>query len=389
MRGHGEGSTTGEELLLDRDEALGTIDGLLRDAAAGRGGLLLIDGVPGIGKSALVRAACTRARTAGLQVYTAQGSELERAHGFGVVRQLFEPVVTALGSDDRHHFNTGAARLAISVLEPNPGPAITTPFAALHGLHWLVADLASAAPVLLAVDDAHWVDTPSLEWLAYLEHRLEGLCAAIVVASRAAPLDSLDGRPTRLLSRAATAVMCPAPLGPESVTTLAAAMLRTEPDPVFISACHLATAGNPFAVCEVLRELAIAGISPNATAAARLTTRAPPAVARDLLVRLAPLGTHATEVARALAMLRPTAELRLVAHLAGLAPKVASEAADGLAAAGVLLPGRPLRFTHPLLRTAVEEDMPAGARSRLHEQAAALLAAEGDDAEVIAAHLMV
>jgi DNA-binding CsgD family transcriptional regulator len=389
-RGSGKpGPTTGRDLLLDRDEALAAIDGLLEGTADGRGGLLLIEGAPGIGKSSLVRAACTRAGGVGLRVYAAQGSELERGHGFGVVRQLFEPVVAAMGKGDRHRLATGAARLALPILEPSPGPAATTPFAAMHGLHWLVADLAANAPVLLAVDDAHWVDTPSLEWLAYLQHRLEGLCTAVVVATRAAPVDSLDGRPARLLSRAATAVVRPLPLSVESVAALAEAMLGTAPDPTFASDCHRATAGNPFAVREVLRELAVTGIAPTAAAGARLTTRAPPAVARDLLLRLAPLGSPATEVARALAMLGTSADLRLVADLAELPPGVASKAADGLAAAGVLRPGRPLRFAHPLLRAAVEEEMPDGARSRLHDRAAALLAAEGADVEAVAAHLMV
>ncbi|MGH9065185.1 MAG: helix-turn-helix transcriptional regulator [Acidimicrobiales bacterium] len=388
MRGQGEGPTTGRDLLLDRDVALATIDGLLEDATDGRGGLLLIEGAPGIGKSSLVRAACRRARGAGLQVYAAQGSELERGHGFGVVRQLFEPLVAAMANGDRHRLATGATRLALPVLEPSPGPAATTPFAALHGLHWLVADLADDAPVLLAVDDAHWVDTPSLEWLAYLQHRLDGLCTAVVVATRVAPVDSFEGRPARLLSRAATAIVRPLPLSVEAVAALAEVILGTEPDPAFASGCHLATAGNPFAVREVLRELAVAGIAPTASAGACLTTRAPPAVARDLLVRLAPLGSPATELARALAMLRPSAELRLVADLARLPPQVASGAADGLVAAGVLLSGRPLRFAHPLLRAAVEEEMPDGVRSRLHERAAALLAAEDADVEAVAAHLM-
>lgn len=389
MTGRRDEPITGGDLLLDRGEALMVIGELLEAAEAGRGGLLLIEGAPGIGKTSLVRAACTRARDAGMQVYASQGSELERGHGFGVVRQLFGPMIAAMGEGARRRLARGATRLALPVLEPSPGPTGTAPFAALHGLHWLVADLAAHAPVLLAVDDAQWVDTPSLEWLAYLQHRLDGVCAAVVAATRIAPLDSFDGRPTRLLSRAATAVVRPTPLRVESVAALVEAVFGTEADPEFSTACHLATAGNPFVLREVLRELALAGAHPTAATGARITRRAPPAVARDLLLRLAPLGPAAAEVARALAMLGPSAELRLVSQLAELPTEVASDAADGLAAADVLMPGRPLRFTHPLLRAAVEEDMPWAVRSRLHKRAAAILAGDGADAEAVAAHLTV
>ena len=48
-------------------------------------------------------------------------------------------------------------------------------FATLHGLYWFVAGLCSGAPTLLAVDDTHWSDLPSLRFLAYLARRLDGL----------------------------------------------------------------------------------------------------------------------------------------------------------------------------------------------------------------------
>jgi hypothetical protein len=85
------------------------------------------------------------------------------------------------------------------------------PFAALHGLYWLVANLAIPGPIVLACDDLHWADEPSLRWLVYFCHRLEGLPAlvaghhppttpgALAAAGRAAR----DGRGTDSVSRAA------------------------------------------------------------------------------------------------------------------------------------------------------------------------------------------
>ena len=88
-------------------------------------------------------------------------------------------------------------------------------FAVLHGLYWLVANLAVIRPLLIAVDDAQWADEPSLRWLAYLAPRLEGLAAGMLVAVRqgdpavmAAPL---------LAVRAEAAVVRPALLSQAGV----------------------------------------------------------------------------------------------------------------------------------------------------------------------------
>ena len=56
----------------------------------------------------------------------------------------------------------------------------------LHGLYWLTVNLADRRPLLIAVDDAHWADEPSLRWLAYLAPRLEGPAVALLVALRPA-----------------------------------------------------------------------------------------------------------------------------------------------------------------------------------------------------------
>ena len=57
-------------------------------------------------------------------------------------------------------------------------------FAVLHGLYWLVANLATEAPLVLLVDDVHWADPPSLRFLVYLAARLEGLAATVIASVR-------------------------------------------------------------------------------------------------------------------------------------------------------------------------------------------------------------
>src|SRR3954447_18268066 len=102
--------------LLERDGELEAIHAALARSARGFGALVMIDGSAGVGKTALLDAARTAAEDAGLLVLRARGAELERAFGFGVVRQLFDGVLRADGFDPAALF-TGAARFAAPLLE--------------------------------------------------------------------------------------------------------------------------------------------------------------------------------------------------------------------------------------------------------------------------------
>ena len=79
--------------LLERSVELGVIRAAVEAVAAGEGRAVVVEGPAGIGKTALVAAARENAREAGLRPLAARGTELERAFGFGVVRQLLEPAV--------------------------------------------------------------------------------------------------------------------------------------------------------------------------------------------------------------------------------------------------------------------------------------------------------
>jgi hypothetical protein len=85
--------------LRDRDRELSAVGALLDDAASGVGGLLLVEGEAGIGKTGIVRAAGALARASGLQVLGARGSELEFELAFGLVREMFSEPIRAAGAD--------------------------------------------------------------------------------------------------------------------------------------------------------------------------------------------------------------------------------------------------------------------------------------------------
>jgi hypothetical protein len=99
--------------LLERSDELGAIRAGAQAVAAGEGFAVVVEGPAGIGKTALVAAALAEAREVGLRSLAACGSELERAYGFGVARQLLEPAVHA---GDGAAFE-GAARYAAVLLD--------------------------------------------------------------------------------------------------------------------------------------------------------------------------------------------------------------------------------------------------------------------------------
>src|SRR5690348_14494646 len=158
--------------LLERADELTRIDRLLAAARAGRGGIVVITGPAGIGKTALLTEAEERAGRAGMRVLAGRGGELEGGFSFGVARQLVEPLLAGAAPAEREALLTGAARRGLIALgdeadaEP-PAAGNERLFTVVHGLYWLVVNASGGAPVLV-VDDLHWADQASLRFLLYL-----------------------------------------------------------------------------------------------------------------------------------------------------------------------------------------------------------------------------
>ena len=375
--------------LLERADECVRLGSLLQAACGCEGAAALIEAGPGLGKSRLVDWLAADAAHRGMRVLFARGSEFECGFAFGVVRQLLERPVLSLTPADRERALSGSAGLAAGALgPPRPRSAPADPGARLHGLFWLVANLAERTPTLVAVDDAHWADGDSLRFLLYLLHRLRGLPVAVTVAAR-----PTEQRPHAELLRAvgedrATVRIVPRPLGVESVATIVARRLGPGAEASFCAACHAATGGNPFLLQELLTELEVRGIAPTAQQRNLVGRLVPTSVARPILARLAQLPTAAQRVARAAATLREGALLRDTARLAELPLREAAAAADALVACEILASARPVRFAHPLVRAAVHDAIPAGERALEHARAADLLQASGAPLDDIAGHLL-
>ena len=382
---------TGQKLdLLERDSELGALEDLVGSGDDG-GVLMAIEGPPGIGKTALMAEAKSRGNEAGMRVLSARGSELERSFSFGVVRQLFEPLLASLPEDERADALAGAAALAEPLFNPelfNAETGADSSLATLHGLYWLSANLAARRPLLLAIDDLQWCDLPSLRWLAYLLPRMEGLALSVLVGLRPAEAGEDPGLLDQIVADPLATVIRPAPLSPEATVRFLRDALSPSADDAFCAACHEETGGNPLLLRELVHAISVEGVVPTEGNVPRLRELEARAGSRAVSLRLAWLPPEASEVARAVAVLGEDADLRKAAELAGLDEHVASEAVEALVRVDVLRSKQPLEFVHPLIRAAVYDSLTQLERDGGHERAAGLLAAAGTEQERVAAHLL-
>ncbi len=362
---------------------------LLDACVAGEGSFLVVEGPAGIGKSSLLAAGRARAGAAGLAVLGARGSELEQAFAYGLVRQLFEPVVARAGTRERATVFREAAAHAKRVFDPEidetPASGDET-FALLHGLYWLAVNVSESRPLLFVIDDLQWADVASLRWLGYLTRRLQGHSIGVLAAAR----PSADEHPllSELLADRATIIVRPQTLSTTAVASLVRSIVGAHADEAFWLACHAATGGNPLLVHELLRTLAAHAVPPTAASASIVAGIAPDAVARSVNVRLSRLSDDAKAVAAAVAVLGDGADPGSVAQMARIDHAVVVAAVAALSRADLFAPGTPLRFVHPLVRNAAYERITPDDRVRQHARGAKLLAATAAPAEAIAAQLL-
>ena len=373
--------------LLERSAELAALERQVDAAAAGEGGVALIEGPAGIGKTMLLAETRRLARESGIRILTARAGELESDFPYGAVRQLFEPAISETGSEE---LLAGGAEPARSIFESGAATGEDGgSFATLHGLYWLTLNLAGDNPLLLAIDDLHWCDRPSLRYVAYLARRLEG--APVLLA---ATLRSTEpGTDPVLISEIARDPLArsisPSPLTQEAVSSVVSMRLGGSPDRAFVHACHEATGGNPLLLLrELLSALAAESVEPRAGHVDRVGEVGPRAVSRSVLLRLSRLSADAAATARAAAVLGKAGDIAHVAELAGLAEADVGAATGELARDEILLGEVPLRFVHPLIREAIYLDIAPGDRQLQHARAAELLTAAGAAPEEVATHLL-
>ena len=383
-------------VLLERRDETARIESALAEARSGRGAFVVVEGPAGIGKTALLGAARSAAADRGMRVLWARATELERDFSFGVVRQLFEPALTDTAEYERASLlqaDAGAAAALLGlpgapVVDRLPSPQVDPSFAILHGLYWLCANLAAATPLCIVVDDAHWADAASLRFLAFVLTRLDELSVALVVATRPREDGGDPGLLATVTSDPFADVIHLPPLTRAAVAELVESRLGGAPDRVFVDALFRATKGTPFLVRELVAALSERGMSATADAARHVERIGARTIGRSIRLRLRRLPEPAGRLAGALAVLEQS-DLLTAARLAGLDEGEGAEAAELLVTAGILEPGRPLRFIHPIVRSGLYSELTSAERAQGHRTAARLLDEPPGACERVAEHLLV
>ncbi|MER6127346.1 AAA family ATPase [Streptomyces sp. NPDC001795] len=383
-------------MLLERQNELKVAAEALRLAVHGSGSLVVIGGPPGIGKSALlteIGELAARLATGPATgptspsrplVMRAYAAPAERDFPLGLTRQLLEPVLKS-GSFVRR-WCSGPARPALAFLQGDPeSPRQHSP-TTLRALLSMVENMSRDRVLVLLIDDLHWADEGSLDWLDQLVKQVthRGILVAVTVCEGEPAAEPPGIRPLA----AAEHTLLPAPLGTAAVHDLILDRLGTPADAEFAAECHDATRGNPLHLVSLLQECQTRGITPVAAEASTVSTLVPPPLRRRLLLCLRDQPPSVLAVARALTVLGDDADPQVVGELAGLDPVERDDSLWRLRRLALLARQDTLRLAHRAVHEVVEEATPPGERNRLHLQAAALMRYRGSTPERVAGHLL-
>ena len=382
------GAEPGE--LVGREPELSALAERLTGAAAGSSSFVVVEGSPGIGKSALLSVVAAAAERSGLRVLRAGGSTAECDIAFGVVSQLFALALDDSSDENRRTWLRGAAATADQILNidgcPPDGPAAAPDLrAALHALYWLTVNAARQGPLLLVIDDAQWADPASLRWLIHLSRRMERLPLIVLVALSPdipAPSTELAWNLLRNGTR-----MRLSGLDAGSFARLVEERLGVEPAAAFTAQCLAETDGVPLLLLDILQTVSPADAAAAANAARSLRRCGSRQLGETILMRLAQAGANLAELATDVALLGE-ASIETVAAVAGLPIATTVAATIMLGRMDVVTIGEQVALRHELTRRAVLSALPAGERGNLRVRAARALSERCAPTWEITAHLV-
>jgi DNA-binding CsgD family transcriptional regulator len=329
--------------LFGREREREVLDRLLDGLRAGRGGVLVMHGEAGVGKTALLEYAVEAGRE--LRIARTVGVEAEMELPFAAVQQLCSPFLYLRERLPRPQHD--ALEVAFGL---RTGP---TPDRFLVGLAvlGLLAEAAEEQALVCAVDDAQWLDSASARTLAFVARRLVAEKIALVFATRELG-ETLSGLPELHV----------APLERTDARALLDSVMPVRLDERVLERIVAETRGNPLALLELPRGLSAtqlaggfglpitapvsAGIEDRYT---RRLAKLPPAARRLLLVAAAdPVGDPALvwRAAERLGIPESAADAVESEELLSLSPRVA--------------------FRHPLVRSAVYRSAEPNARREVH-----------------------
>ena len=367
--------------LVGRDSELVLLTGLIREVARGRGSSVLIEGEPGIGKSALVRAAVERAPEAGCQVFWGAGDELGQA--LPLLPFLDGLQVREPSTNPRRNTIVRLLRGEVAADRDTDVPAVLA-----EQLLALVAEQYAVRPTILVIDDLQWADQASITLWGRLARSARQVPLLLVGMMRPAPQrdDLLALR--RVVDDAARLQLTG--LGGVALADLVADLAGGKPDGNLMGLADGA-AGNPLYLTELFAALArSSGLTVTEAGAAELAGgSAPSSLSAAIADRLGFVTGPVREVLRAAALLGTDFAVPDLAIVLGRSVADLIPAVDEACAVGVLAEsGHGLGFRHPLIRAALYDDMPAPVRAAWHRDAGRALAEAGAPPDRVARQML-
>jgi DNA-binding CsgD family transcriptional regulator len=371
---------SGATRLVGRDEILGELTALVQGRWDLPTGAVVVEGAPGLGKTAVVNSACHVARQSGVRVLRARCAVQESTAPLGVLQQL----AAQIQAGDRPFGGEVRDLLRRTRGGGLPDDELLELFGSLEEA---LFDRGPAQAVLVAVDDVHWCDPASTAWLHYLVRRIEIRPLRLVLSMTAqAPglgLTPLD----RLLHESSTRRVELGPLTVEQVDTFLTDSIGAPAGEEVAAAYHYATSGSPFLLSALLRATGGAGPLDPTELLSRLEETSPPEVSRALAHALEPLGPEPLEVLQAAVVLDGDATPANLATMVGTEVADVERAAEALRDLSLVRAGWPLRCEYPLIASVVHQMIPPDELEQAHTRAALILEEADAPAWVQARHV--
>jgi DNA-binding CsgD family transcriptional regulator/tetratricopeptide (TPR) repeat protein len=378
-------------MLAGRDSELTLLDGLLRDLARGSGGAVLIEGEPGIGKTALVRTALANAQAAASQQTQQGGFQTFWGAGDELGQEL--PLLPFLDGLRVRGASANARRATIAGLlrgEVTTDRGADVPAMLAEQLIALIIDETAARPVALVIDDLHWADPATVKLWGRLARTAREVPLLLIGLAR-----PTSGREELLALRRTVAEekrLQLTPLPQTAVAELVGTLAGGRPDAGLLK---LATgaAGNPLYLTELIAALARSGgiaLTPAGTVEFSAGT-VPDSLPAAIASRLDFVSATTRDVLRAAALLGVEFAVDDLTAVLGKPVAELVPSLDEARAIGVLTNasgGIGLAFRHPLIREALYAELPAAVRSAWHRDAGQALAAAGAAPDRVARQLL-
>jgi len=394
----------GAAVFVGRDDALAGLRAAWREALDGRGGLALVEGPPGIGKTRLAEVFAAEAEAVGGLVLVGRSREGEGVPAFWLWAQVLRRLgAHEAGAEALTELADAPAELTALLSAGAARPAAGEDgglapeqrrFLLFDAVVRALARAGRRRPLLLVLEDLQWAGSPSLRLLEHLAFEIGELPVLALATVREEPRDAAHPL-ERVLPRLRQQPRCEhvalRGFARREVVALLEQAMGRRPPPDLSSELYARTEGVPLFVREAIRLLAERGELRHPERVRRWGVTLP-ARALDLIRRpLEKLSPPCAALVGAAAVLGRDFQGALAAAVAGQERAAALDRFDEAAAAGVIEPaGTPdtWRFRHALFQEAALQGLPAGARARLHLRAAAELERRhGDDAGPVVAEL--